>query len=106
MVLHSAFCFTLLFVMCYRVSDLAGDNFTNGVRDWISDMVWVCYSSSSTCLVFVAALLGLLSLAVLCHLLLWAHITPKGVVLSPQRGSFYSPKGVVSSFLKVGIKPS
>ena len=31
MVLHSAFCFTLLFVMYYRMCDLAGDYFTNGV---------------------------------------------------------------------------
>ena len=31
MVLHSVFCFTLLFVMCCRMCDLAGDNFTNGV---------------------------------------------------------------------------
>ena len=58
-------------------------------------MVWVCYSSSSTCLAFVAALLRLFFFAVLCHLLLWGHKTtpgwfyhPKGVVLSPKRGGF------------------
>ena len=64
-------------------------------------MVWVCYSSSPTCLAFVAALLKLLLFAVLCHLLLWGHnttpgrFTPKGVVLT--RGVVYSPKGVVVS---------
>ena len=83
-------------------------------------MVWVCYSSSSTCIAFVAALLRLLLFAVLCHLLLWWHKTtpgwfyhregdgfntgggfipqkgwlypPKGVVLSPPKGWFYPPK--------------
>ena len=101
--------------MCERMSDLAGDNFTNGVRDRISDMVWVCYSSSSTCIAFVASLLRLLLFALLCHFLLggikpprggfitrkWVVLT-RGVVLFPKRGGcippkgfFYPPKGVV-----------
>ena len=78
MILHSAVCFTLLFVMCFRMCDLVGDNFTNGVWDGISDMVWVCYSFSSTCLAFVPASLRLLLFAVLCHLLLWGHKTTPG----------------------------
>ena len=81
-------------------------------------MVWVSYSSSSTCLAFVAALLRLLLFAVLCHLLLWGHKTTpgwfyhsegggfnKGGGFIPQKGWFYPPKGVVLSPLKVGIKP-
>ena len=71
MVLHSGFHYCLFLYMCYRMSDLVGHNFTNGVRDRISDMVWVYYSSSSTCIAFVAALLRLLLFGVLCHLLLW-----------------------------------
>ena len=31
MVLHSVFYFTCSLYMCYRMSDLAGDIFTNGV---------------------------------------------------------------------------
>ena len=58
-------------------------------------MVWVCYSSSSTCLAFVAALLRLLLFAVLCHLLLWGHkTTPKGVVLT-RGGGFIPQKGFI-----------
>ena len=63
-------------------------------------MVWACYSSSSTCIDFVAALLRLLLFAVLCHLLLWWHkttpggfITPKGVVLFLKRDGYIPPKG-------------
>ena len=64
-----------------------------------------CYSSSSTCIAFVASLLRLLLFVVLCHLLLWWHktppggfITPKGVVLTrPQQGWLYLPKGAVLS---------
>ena len=36
-------------------------------------MVRICYSSSLTCLAFVATWLRLLLFAVLCHLLLWGH---------------------------------
>ena len=43
-------------------------------------MVWVCYSSSLTCIIFVAALLRLLLFAVLCHLLLWWHKTTPAAV--------------------------
>ena len=81
-------------------------------------MVCICYSSSPTCLAFVAALLRLLLFAVLCHLLLWGHKTTpgwfyhpegggfnKGGGFIPQKGWLYSPKGVVLSPLKVGIKP-
>ena len=104
--------------MCYRMSDLAGDNFTNGVRDGISDMVRVCYSSSSTCIAFVAALLRLLFFAVLCHLLLWWHKTtpgwlyhPKGCGLIkgggfiPRKGWLYPPKGVVLPPKRVVLSP-
>ena len=69
-------------------------------------MVWACYSSSSTCIAFVAALLRLLLFAVLCHLLLWWHETipgwfhhPEGVSFNkgggciPQRGGYIPPKG-------------
>ena len=63
-------------------------------------MVWVCYSSSSTCIAFVAALIKLL-LFLLCYVICCfggvksprcGFITPKGVVLTrgavlfPQRG--------------------
>ena len=112
MVLHSTFCFTLLFVMCYRMCDLAGDNFTNGVQDGISDMVWVCYSSSSTCLAFLATLLRLLLFAVLCHLLLWGHKTtlgwsyhPQGGGFIPQKGWLYTPQWVVLSPKRGGFIP-
>ena len=71
--------------MCYGMSDLPGDYFANEGRGGISDMGWVCYSSSSTCIAFVLALLRLLLFAVLCHLLLWRHKTTPG--------SFYHPKG-------------
>ena len=107
------------------MSDVAGANFTNGVWDQICDMVWARYSSSSTCIAFVAALLRLLLFAVLFHLLFWWHktapgwfITPKGVglikgvVLFPKRGGCIPPKGwfclpkrVVLSPPKMGIKP-
>ena len=50
-------------------------------------MVWVCYSSSLTCVPFVAALLRLLLFVVLCHLLLWWHKTTPGW--------FYLPEGRV-----------
>ena len=69
--LHIALC------ICVRMPDLAGDNFTNGVSDVTSDMVWVCYSSSSTCIAFVAALLRLLCL--LCYVICcWWHKTTPG----------------------------
>ena len=75
-------------------------------------MVWVRYSSSSTCLAFAVALLRLLLFAVLCHLLLWGHKTtlgwiyhPEGGGFIPQKGWFYPPKRVVFPPLKAGIKP-
>ena len=64
--------------MFYRMSDLAGANFTNEVSDQISDMVWAHYSSSLTCIAFVAALLRLLFFVVLFHLLFWWHKTTPG----------------------------
>ena len=73
-------------------------------------MVWACYSSSSTCIAFVAALLRLLLFAVLCHLWLWWHKTTLGWIYHPEGGGFnkgggfipqkgwlYPPKGVVLS---------
>ena len=81
-------------------------------------MVCVCYSSSSTCLAFVAALLRLLLFAVLCHLLLWGHKTTpgwfyhpeggafnKGGGFIPQKGWLYPPKGVVVSPQRGGCIP-
>ena len=68
-------------------------------------MVWVCYSSSSTCIAFVVALLRLLLFAVLCHWLHWWHKTTPRVVLSPPRGWFYSPKGVGVSPQRGGFIP-
>ena len=49
-------------------------------------MVWACYSSSLTCMAFVAALLRLLLFAVLCHLLLWWHKTTSGWSYHPEEG--------------------
>ena len=65
-------------------------------------MVWACYSSSSTCIAFVAALLRLLLFVVLCHLLLWG-IKPlwggfnKRGGFIPQTEWLYPPKGVFLS---------
>ena len=58
-----------------------------------SDMVWASYSSSSTCIAFVAALLGLLLFAVLCHLLLWWHKTTLGWFYHPEGGGFNKEGG-------------
>ena len=52
--------------MCYGMCDVVGDNFTSRVRNGTSYMVWVCYSSSSTCIAFVVALFRLLLFVVLC----------------------------------------
>ena len=73
-------------------------------------MVWVCYSSSSTYIAFVAALLRLLLFAVLCPLLLWWQKSTPGWFYHPdwgglnkeggfipQKGWLYPPKGVVFS---------
>ena len=57
-------------------------------------MVWVCYSSSSTCIAFVAALLTLFLFVVLWNLLLWWHkttpdLTPavSGIPTASERGA-------------------
>ena len=75
-------------------------------------MVWVRYSSGSTCITFVAALLRLLLFAVFFHLLLWWHKTtpawsyhPKGGAFIPPKGWLYPPKGVVLSPERGGIIP-
>ena len=81
-------------------------------------MVWARYSSSSTCIAFVASLLRLLLFAVLFHLLLWwLKITPGGVYhpkggdsnkgggLIPQKGWLHPPKGVLSSLETGGFIP-
>ena len=96
--------------MCYEMSDLARDSFTNGV--W--DRIWACYSSTSTYIAIRVALLKLLLFAVLCHLLLWWHKTTLGWFynrekcgfnnvgsFSPQKGWLNLPRAVVVSPKKV-----
>ena len=61
-------------------------------------MVWVCYSSSSTCLAFVAALLRLLLFAVLCHLLLWVHKTTVRWFYHPEGGGYNKGGGWLGRF--------
>ena len=58
-------------------------------------MVWVCYSSSSTCLASMAALLKLLLFAVLCHLLLSGHKTTLGWFYHPEGGGFNKRGGFI-----------
>ena len=111
MVLHPVFCFTLLLVMCYRMCDLARDNFTNGVRrDGTSDMV--CFCGNIARIAFVCSFCHLLSLG---HetTLGWLH-HPEGSVFDkaggfiPQKGWLYPlkrvdfpPKGAVGFFESV-----
>ena len=81
-------------------------------------MAWACYSSSSTCIAFVATLLRLLLFAVLSHLVLCWHKTTPGWFYRPEGGGFnkgggfippkgwlYPPKGVVLSPEKGGFIP-
>ena len=79
--------------MCYTMSDLIGDNYTNGVSDQKSDMVKACYSCSWASTAFAAALLRLLLFALWCHLLVWWRRTILGWFYEVKGAGF--DKGVV-----------